>query len=204
MRLNFGEAALNDGRCYLRYDDTNPEAESQEYIDAIKEMVLWMGWKPDWITFTSDYFDKLYEFALVLIKKGLAYVDDSTKEEIKKQREERIDSPCRSRPVEENLRLFEDMRRGRFDEGAVTLRLKMDMQHDNPNMRDVIAYRIKYCAHPHIGDKWCIYPSYDYTHCIIDSLENIDYSLCTLEFEIRRESYFWVLEALDLYRPFVW
>jgi glutaminyl-tRNA synthetase len=204
MKLNFGEAAANEGKCYLRYDDTNPEAESIEYIEAIKEMALWMGWKPDMITFTSDYFDKLYEFAIVLIKRGLAYVDHSTKDEIKKQREDRVDSPWRNRPLEENLKLFDDMTKGKYDESGATLRLKMNMQHDNPNMRDVIAYRIKYCPHPHIGDKWCIYPSYDYTHCIIDSLENIDYSLCTLEFEIRRESYYWVLEALGLYRPHVW
>jgi len=204
MNLNFGEAKKHNGFCYLRYDDTNPEAEDIEYINAIEEMARWMGWSPDAITFTSDYFDKLFDYAIRLIKDGKAYVDHSTAAEIKVQREERINSPWRDRSVEENLRLFEKMRQGRYAEGEATLRVKIDMQHNNPNMRDFVAYRVKYVAHPHIGDKWCIYPSYDYTHCIIDSLENIDYSLCTLEFENRRESYFWVLEALGLYRPHVW
>lgn len=204
MNLNFGSAVAHNGKCYLRYDDTNPETEEQLYIDAIKEMALWMGWKPDWITYSSDYFDELYAFAIQLIKDGKAYVDHSTPDELKKQREDRVDSPWRDRPIEENLKLFNHMRQGRFDEGAITLRLKMDMKSDNPNMRDVIAYRVKYNAHPHTGDKWCIYPSYDYSHCLIDSLEDIDYSLCTLEFETRRESYFWVLEQLNLFRPHVW
>ena len=204
MNLNFGSAAAHNGRCYLRYDDTNPETEEQVYIDAIKEMALWMGWKPDWITYSSDYFDHLYAFAITLIKDGKAYVDHSTAEELKKQREDRFDSPWRTRSVEENLKLFEWMRQGRYAEGEATLRLKMDMQSDNPNMRDVIAYRVKYNAHPHVKDKWCVYPSYDYSHCLIDSIEDIDYSLCTLEFETRRESYFWVLEQLNLWRPHVW
>jgi glutaminyl-tRNA synthetase len=204
MNLNFGEAKKNNGFCYLRYDDTNPEAEEDEYIRAIEEMARWMGWSPDTITFSSDYFEQLYVFAVRLIKDGKAYVDHSTPEMLRKQREDRTNSPWRDRPVEENLKLFEHMRQGRYAEGEATLRCKIDMQHDNPNMRDFVAYRIKYVAHPHIGDKWCIYPSYDYTHCLIDSLEDIDYSLCTLEFEIRRESYFWLLEALNLYRPHVW
>jgi glutaminyl-tRNA synthetase len=205
MNLNFGSAAAHHGRCYLRYDDTNPETEEQVYIDAIKEMALWMGWKPDWITYSSDYFDQLYAFAMDLIKMDKAYVDHSTAEEIKKQREGRLDSPYRnSRSVEDNLRHFEMMRQGRYGEGEAVLRLKMDMTSDNPNMRDVIAYRVKFNAHPHVKDKWCVYPSYDYSHCLIDSLEDIDYSLCTLEFETRRESYFWVLEQLGLWRPHVW
>ncbi|CAD2221976.1 glutaminyl-tRNA synthetase [Angomonas deanei] len=204
MNLNFGSAKEHNGKCYLRYDDTNPEAEEQLYIDAILEMAQWMGWKPDWISFSSDYFDKLYEFAIRLIKDGKAYVDHSSPEELKKQRELREESPWRNRPVEENLLLFEHMRQGRYAEGEATLRVKADMKSDNPNMRDFIAYRVKYVAHPHVGDKWCIYPSYDYTHCLIDSLEDIDYSLCTLEFETRRESYFWLLEQLDLFRPYVW
>ncbi|CUG90595.1 glutaminyl-tRNA synthetase, putative [Bodo saltans] len=204
MNLNFGSALAHGGKCYLRYDDTNPESEEQIYIDAIEEMARWMGWSPDWVTYSSDYFDELYEFAIRLIKDGKAYVDHSTGEEVKKQREERVDSPYRNRPIEESLLLFEHMRQGRYEEGAATLRLKMDMQSDNPNMRDIIAYRIKYNEHPHIKDKWCVYPSYDYTHCLIDSLENIDYSLCTLEFETRRESYFWLLEQLEMWRPHVW
>jgi glutaminyl-tRNA synthetase len=115
-----------------------------------------------------------------------------------------MDSPWRNRPIEESLRLFEDMKKGKFEEGAATLRMKMDMQSDNTVMRDLIAYRIKYAPHPHVGDKWCIYPSYDYTHCIIDSLENITHSLCTLEFEVRRESYYRLLDDLELYKPLVW
>mmetsp|Transcript_81974 Transcript_81974/g.95782 ORF Transcript_81974/g.95782 Transcript_81974/m.95782 type:complete len:567 (-) Transcript_81974:188-1888(-) len=204
MNLNFGSALAHNGKCYLRYDDTNPETEEQVYIDAIKEMALWMGWTPDWITYSSDQFDKLYEYAIQLIKDGKAYVDHSTPDEIKKQREERLDSPWRDRPIEENMKLFQHMRQGRYDEGEATLRLKMDMKSDNPNMRDVIAYRVKYNEHPHVLDKWCIYPSYDYSHCIIDSIEHIDYSLCTLEFETRRESYFWLLEQLNIWRPHVW
>ncbi|EAN98425.1 putative glutaminyl-tRNA synthetase [Trypanosoma cruzi] len=204
MNLNFGCAVAHGGKCYLRYDDTNPETEEQVYIDAIQEMVRWMGWKPDWITFSSDYFQQLYEFAIQLIKAGKAYVDHSTADEIKKQRESREESPWRNRSIEENLLHFEYMRQGRYAEGEATLRVKIDMKSDNPNMRDFIAYRVKFSAHPHAKDKWCIYPSYDYTHCLVDSLEDIDYSLCTLEFETRRESYFWLLEQLNLWRPFVW
>ncbi|EAN76588.1 glutaminyl-tRNA synthetase, putative [Trypanosoma brucei brucei TREU927] len=204
MNLNFGCAVSHKGKCYLRYDDTNPETEEQLYIDSIHEMVKWMGWEPDWITYSSDYFQQLYEFAIQLIKDGKAYVDHSTADEMKRQRENREESPWRNRPVEESLRLFEHMRQGRYAEGEATLRVKIDMKSDNPNMRDFVAYRVKYNEHPHAKDKWCIYPSYDYTHCLIDSLENIDYSLCTLEFETRRESYFWLLEQLNLWRPHVW
>ncbi|KNH09421.1 glutaminyl-tRNA synthetase [Perkinsela sp. CCAP 1560/4] len=204
MRLNFGEAQLQGGKCYLRYDDTNPEAECDEFITSIKDMVTWLGWKPDMITYSSDYFERLRQLAIELIKKGKAYVDHSTREEVKMQRADMTESIWRNRSVVENLALFEKMRCGHFAEGEATLRLKMDMQHENPNMRDVIAYRIKYAPHPHVGSQWCIYPSYDYTHCLVDSLEDVDYSLCTIEFETRRESYYWVLEALDLYRPTVW
>lgn len=204
MNLNFGSARAHGGKCYLRYDDTNPEAEEQVYIDAIAEMVEWMGWKPDWVTYSSDYFNELYAFAIHLIKTGKAYVDHSTPDQLKQQRELREDSPWRDRSVEENLFLFNHMRQGRYAEGEATLRVKADMKSDNPNMRDFIAYRVKYVEHPHIKDVWCIYPSYDFTHCLIDSLEDIDYSLCTLEFETRRESYFWLLAELNLWRPHVW
>jgi glutaminyl-tRNA synthetase len=162
-----------------------------------------MGHKPKEITYSSDYFPQLYEFAIKLIKSGKAYVDHQTGEEIAAYREKKMNSPWRDRPIEENLRLFDDMRRGKFKEGEATLRMKMDMQSDNPCMRDLIAYRIKYTPHPHVGDKWCIYPSYDYTHCIIDALENITHSLCTLEFEVRRQSYYWLLDALEIYKPVV-
>eukprot|EP00871_Galdieria_phlegrea_P005143 jgi/Galph1/562/GphlegSOOS_G5403.1 len=204
MYLNFGYAERENGLCILRYDDTNPEAEKEEFIKSIEESVLWLGYKPAKITFTSDYFDQLYELAIELIKRGKAYVCHLKPDEISQYRERKEDSPWRNRPVEESLRLFQDMKYGKFEEGEATLRMKIDMQSPNPCMQDPIAYRIKYKAHPHIGDKWCIYPSYDFAHCIVDSLEWITHSLCTLEFEIRRDSYYWLLAALDLYRPFVW
>ncbi|XP_074326435.1 glutamine--tRNA ligase-like [Apium graveolens] len=204
MFVDFGLAKERNGGCYLRYDDTNPEAEKKEYIDHIKEIVNWMGWEPFKITYTSDYFEELYKLAVELIRRGHAYVDEQTADEIKEYREQKKDSPYRDRPIEESLKLFDDMKRGMIEEGKATLRMKQDMQSDNFNMYDLIAYRIKFTPHPHAGDKWCIYPSYDYAHCIVDSLENITHSLCTLEFETRRASYYWLLDALDLYQPFVW
>ena len=204
MFVDFGMAKQYDGVCYLRYDDTNPEAEKREYIDHIQEIVGWLGWHPWKITYSSDYFDQLYDLAVKMIKTGHAYVCHQSGEEIKESRERREGSPWRDRPVEESLQLFEDMRRGLVDEGAATLRMKMDPKNENFNMFDLIAYRIKFVEHPHAGDKWCIYPSYDYTHCLVDALENITHSMCTLEFETRRASYFWLLEVLDLYKPVVW
>uniref|UniRef100_R7W940 glutamine--tRNA ligase n=1 Tax=Aegilops tauschii TaxID=37682 RepID=R7W940_AEGTA len=204
MFIDFGLAKERNGHCYLRFDDTNPEAEKKEYIDHIQEIVKWMGWEPYKVTYTSDYFQALYEHAVELIRKGLAYVDHQTAEQIKEYREKKMNSPWRDRPIEESLQLFEDMRRGLIAEGAATLRMKQDMQNDNKNMSDLIAYRIKFTPHPHAGDKWCIYPSYDYAHCMVDSLENITHSLCTLEFDIRRPSYYWLLVALGLYQPHVW
>ncbi|XP_068643603.1 glutamine--tRNA ligase-like [Aristolochia californica] len=204
MFVDFGLAKERDGCCYLRFDDTNPEAEKKEYIDHIEEIVQWMGWKPFKITYTSDYFQDLYDLAVELIRRGHAYVDHQLPEEIKEYREKKMNSPWRERPIEESLKLFDDMRKGKIDEGKATLRMKQDMQSDNYNMYDLIAYRIKFTPHPRAGDKWCIYPSYDYAHCIVDSLENITHSLCTLEFETRRASYYWLLEALDLYHPYVW
>ncbi|KAG6764207.1 hypothetical protein POTOM_031666 [Populus tomentosa] len=198
MFVSFGLAKEREGCCYLRYDDTNPEAEKKEYIDHIEEIVEWMGWKPFKITYTSDYFQELYELAVELIRRGHAYVDHQTPEEIKEYREKKMDSPWRDRPIAESLELFEEMRRGMIEEGKATLRMKQDMQSDNGNMYDLIAYRIK------ARDKWCIYPSYDYAHCIVDSLEDITHSLCTLEFETRRASYYWLLHVLDLYQPYVW
>uniref|UniRef100_A0A8R7VBF1 glutamine--tRNA ligase n=1 Tax=Triticum urartu TaxID=4572 RepID=A0A8R7VBF1_TRIUA len=204
MFIDFGLAKERNGYCYLRFDDTNPEAEKKEYIDHIQEIVHWLGWEPYKVTYTSDYFQALYEHAVELIRKGLAYVDHQTAEQIKEGRENNLHSPWRDRPIEESLKLFEDMRRGLIAEGAATLRMKQDMQNDTRNMYDLIAYRIKFTPHPHAGDKWCIYPSYDYAHCMVDSLENITHSLCTLEFDIRRPSYYWVLVALGLYQPYVW
>jgi glutaminyl-tRNA synthetase len=171
----------------FRYDDTNPEAESSEYIQSLAEDVAWLGWRPSPTTFTSDYFAQLYELAVTLIKKGKAYVCHQSKVEIEACREvakaktadpSAVGDPCspwRDRPIADSLRLFEDMRKGKFDANAATLRLKMDMASPNPNMWDQVAYRIKYIPHPHVGAVWCIYPTYDYTHCIIDSLEHIDY-----------------------------
>ncbi|XP_038900996.1 glutamine--tRNA ligase-like isoform X3 [Benincasa hispida] len=204
MFVDFGLAKERGGGCYLRYDDTNPEAEKEEYIDHIEEIVKWMGWEPFKITYASDYFQDLYELAVELIRKGHAYVDHQTPDEIKEYREKKMNSPWRDRPVAESLKLFDEMKQGLIEEGKATLRMKQDMQSDNFNMYDLIAYRIKFTPHPHAGDKWCIYPSYDYAHCTVDSLENITHSLCTLEFETRRASYYWLLHALDLYQPYVW
>ncbi|KAL3510761.1 hypothetical protein ACH5RR_030162 [Cinchona calisaya] len=204
MFVDFGLAKERGGCCYLRYDDTNPEAEKKEYIDHIEEIVGWMGWEPFKITYTSDYFQNLYELAVELIRRGHAYIDHQTPDEIKEYREKKMNSPWRDRPIEESLKLFDEMKRGMIEEGKATLRMKQDMQSDNFNMYDLIAYRIKFTPHPHAGDKWCIYPSYDYAHCIVDSLENITHSLCTLEFETRRASYYWLLDVLGLYLPYVW
>ena len=204
MFIDFGLAAKHDGSCYLRYDDTNPTAEKTEYISHIQEIVEWMGWKPFRVTYSSDYFERLYELAVRLIESGHAYVCHQTGDEISEYREQKRNSPWRDRPAEESLRLFQRMRLGLVDEGTATLRMRMDMQNENFNMYDLIAYRIKFARHPHAGDEWCIYPSYDFTHCIVDSLEDISHSLCTLEFEPRRASYYWLLEVLGLYKPVVW
>lgn len=201
MNLSFGYAKRMGGNCYLRFDDTNPEAESIEYIESIKDNVRWMGFEPWKITFASDYFQELYDLAVDLIKRGKAYVCHETKEEMAIGREKGIESKWRNRPIEESLKLFDDMRKGKFKPGEAVLRMKGDMKSPNPCMRDMVAYRIKFVAHPHVGEKWCVYPSYDFTHCINDSLENITHSLCTLEFQPRRETYNWLLDALEIYRP---
>jgi len=204
--LNFGIAEEFNGLCNLRFDDTNPEKEDIEYIEAIKEDVRWLGY--DWgdrLFHASDYFDQLYEYAIQLIKKGKAYVDDLSPEELRQQRgtltEPGVESPYRNRSVEENLDLFQRMRAGEFPEGSRTLRAKIDMKSPNLNMRDPVMYRIKYATHPHVGDKWCIYPMYDYTHCISDSIEGITHSICTLEFEDHRPLYDWFLDELGIYHP---
>lgn len=204
MHLDFGYAKKNGGVCYLRFDDTNPEKEEKEYFDSIIDNVKWMGWEPWKITYSSSYFPQLYELAVQLIKIDKAYVCHLGKEEMREGRKTMVDSPYRNRTVEENLRLFEDMRRGKFAEGECCLRFKGDMKHDNPNMRDLVAYRVKYVPHPVAGNEWCVYPSYDFTHCLVDSIEHVTHSLCTLEFERRRESYNWLVDVLGLYRPLVW
>jgi len=190
--VNFGYAKLRGGKTYLRMDDTNPEKEEQEYISSIHECVRWLGHTPFKCTNTSDYFQRLYDVAVELIARGQCYVDDQKPEQVAEYREKRLDPPCRSRPIEENARLFREMTMGLWPEGSLTLRMKIDMQSDNPNMRDPIAYRIKFSAHPLTGDKWCVYPSYDFSHCLIDAFEHITHSICTLEFNVRRPSYDWL------------
>ncbi|MCP1660177.1 glutamine--tRNA ligase/YqeY domain fusion protein [Neisseria perflava] len=201
--LNFGLAYIYDGQCNLRFDDTNPEKENQEYVDAIKEDVRWLGFQ--WAgepRFASDYFDQLFDYAVGLIKEGKAYVDDLTAEEMREYRgtltEPGKNSPYRERSVEENLDLFYKMRDGAFPDGSKTLRLKIDMASGNVNMRDPVIYRIRRAHHHNTGDKWCIYPMYDYTHSASDAIEHITHSLCTLEFESHRPLYDWVVQNIPV------
>ena len=200
--LNFGVAKDFNGTCNLRFDDTNPEKESEEYINAIKDDVQWLGFEWAELKHASDYFDELYDFAISLIKQKQAYVDSQTMEEIQNTRgtltAEGKKSPYRDRAVKENLELFEKMKAGEFDEGSHVLRAKIDMASPNINMRDPVIYRIRKKSHLRTKDKWCIYPMYDYTHCISDSLEGITHSLCTLEFEDHRPLYDWFLSQLDV------
>jgi glutaminyl-tRNA synthetase len=202
--LNFGLAAEFGGQCNLRFDDTNPTKEEVEYVESIKEDVHWLGF--DWDGreyYASDYFGRLHEFALRLIRKGLAFVCDLSADEMRRYRgtltEPGKDSPYRNRTVEENLDLFSRMRAGEFPEGLRTLRAKIDMAHPNINMRDPVMYRILKAGHHRTGDKWCIYPSYDFAHGQSDSIEQITHSICTLEFEDHRPLYDWFLDALEIY-----
>ncbi len=201
--LNFGLAEDYGGKCNLRFDDTNPDKESVEYTESIQEDVHWLGF--DWedrLFFASDYFDQLYEYAEILIRDGKAYVDSLTAEQIREYRgtlsEPGRESPYRDRPVEENLDLFRRMRAGEFAEGEHVLRAKIDMASPNINMRDPAIYRIKHKPHHRTDDKWCIYPMYDYTHCLSDAIEGVTHSLCTLEFEDHRALYDWFLEQLPV------
>ncbi|GMH46775.1 hypothetical protein TrRE_jg6637 [Triparma retinervis] len=233
MNMNFSlafsklDVPMESRRTVFRYDDTNPEAESKEYIDSLKRDLEWLGWKPEKTTFSSDNFDFLESCAERLIKAGKAYVCFLNSVEVEAQREcckKRIGAvskgldpdkevgdagglyPGRYRDtgVEENLTRWNRMKKGFYKEGECTLRMKMDLTSSNPNMHDLMAYRIKYVSHPHAGPGRCVYPSYDFTHCICDSFERIDYSICTLEFETRREPYYWLLKELDMYRPKVY
>ncbi len=204
--LNFGLAADYRGLCNLRFDDTNPETEELAYVESIKEDVRWLGF--DWENrefYASDYFEKLYEFAVDLIKKGKAYVCDLSAEEVSIQRgtltEPGKDSPYRSRSVEENLDLFLRMKEGEFPDGSKTLRAKIDMSHPNLLMRDPVLYRIRRERHYRRGDAWCIYPTYDWAHGQSDSIEGITHSICTLEFEVHRPLYDWFLDALGVHHP---
>ena len=200
--LNFSLARENNGACNLRFDDTNPEKESQEYVDAIKENIKWLGfkWNGD-VRYSSNYFDHLYNLAMQLIQNGKAFVCSLSAEQSREFRgtltEPGKKSPDRNRSIQENLNLFERMRDGEFLDGAYTLRVKIDMESPNINMRDPIIYRIRHARHHQTGDKWCIYPTYDFTHCISDAIENVTHSLCTLEFEDHRPLYDWILNNLD-------
>jgi glutaminyl-tRNA synthetase len=201
--LNFGLALKYGGKTNLRFDDTNPVTEETEYVDSIKNDIKWLGFGWAEELYASDYFEKMYEFAVALIKKGLAYVDDSTSEEIAKQKgtptTPGTNSPFRSRTIEENLTMFADMRAGKYKDGKKVLRAKVDMAHTNMHMRDPLMYRIKHAHHHRTGDKWCIYPMYDFAHGQSDSIENITHSICTLEFIPHRALYDWFIEKLEIY-----
>jgi glutaminyl-tRNA synthetase len=204
--LNFGLAKEFGGKTNLRFDDTNPEKEEQEYVDSIMDTVRWLGY--DWegrLFYASDYFDQLYEWALKMIREGKAFVCDLTADEVRKYRgtltEPGKESPYRNRSVEENLELFERMKNGDFPDGSRTLRAKVDMASPNLNMRDPIMYRILHASHHRTGEKWCIYPMYDYAHGQSDSVEGITHSICTLEFEDHRPLYDWYIEQLGIYHP---
>ena len=201
--LNFGLAQKYGGKTNLRFDDTNPTKEDTEYVDSIKEDIKWLGF--DWAQelYASDYFDQLYQWAEELIIRGLAYVDDQTQEEISRGRgtvdKPGVDSPYRDRTPEENLRLFREMRDGRYADGEKVLRAKIDMAHPNMMFRDRLLYRIKHASHHRTGDKWCIYPMYDYTHGQCDSIEHITHSICTLEFDVHRPLYDWFIRTLGIF-----
>ena len=201
--LNFGLAKKYGGRTNLRFDDTNPVKEDTEYVDSIQQDIRWLGFEWAGVHYASDYFEQLYEWAVVLIKKGLAYVDDQTQEEIRLGRgtvtEPGKNSPWRDRSIEENLDLFERMRNGEFADGEKVLRAKIDMAHPNMQLRDPIMYRILHANHHRTGDKWCIYPMYDYAHGQSDSIEHITHSICTLEFDIHRPLYDWFIEQLGIF-----
>ena len=201
--LNFGTAAKYNGKCNLRYDDTNPGKEDMEYVKSIEEDVKWLGFNWDKRCWASEYFDMMYDYAVILIKKGKAYVDDLSAEEIRAYRgtltEPGKESAARSRSVDENLALFEEMKAGKYEDGEKVLRAKIDMASPNMNMRDPVIYRISHAEHHNTGNKWCIYPMYDFAHPVEDAIEGITHSLCTLEFEDHRPLYDWVLEEIGLW-----
>ena len=201
--INFGLAQKYGGKTNLRFDDTNPTKEDTEYVDSIKEDIKWLGFQWDKEKYASDYFDQLYEWAEELIQRGLAYVDDQTQEEISKGRgtidKPGTESPYRNRSVEENLKLFREMRDGKYADGEKVLRAKIDMASPNMMFRDPLLYRIKHASHHRTGDKWCIYPMYDYTHGQCDSIEHITHSICTLEFDVHRPLYDWFIQTLGIY-----
>ena len=204
--LNFGLADEFNGKCNLRFDDTNPTKEESEYVESIKKDISWLGF--DWEDreyYASDYFERLYEYAVLLIKKSKAFICDLNADEIRQYRgtlkTPGKESPCRSRSVEENLKLFEEMKNGKYEDGSRVLRAKIDMSSPNLNMRDPIMYRVLHETHHRTGDRWCIYPTYDWAHGQSDSIENITHSICTLEFEDHRPLYDWFLEQLEIHHP---
>ena len=204
--LNFNIADEYGGKCNLRFDDTNPIAEEEEYVRSIQDDVKWLGF--DWedrIYFASDYFQQMYDYAIQLIKNGNAYVCDLTSEDIKEARgtlqKPGAQSPYRDRPIDENLDLFERMKSGEYENSSKTLRAKIDMSHPNMNMRDPVIYRILHANHHRTADRWCIYPMYDWAHGLEDSIEGVTHSLCSLEFEDHRPLYDWYLDKLEVYRP---
>lgn len=201
--LNFGLALKYGGKTNLRFDDTNPVTEETEYVDGIKNDIKWLGFEWSQELYASDYFEKLYDFAVVLIKKELAYVDDSSSEEIASQKgtptQAGVNGPYRDRSVDENLKLFSEMRAGKYKDGEKVLRAKVDMAHPNMHMRDPLMYRIKHAHHHRTGDAWCIYPMYDFAHGQSDAIENITHSICTLEFIPHRALYNWFIEKLEIY-----
>lgn len=216
LSINFGYREFFNGWISLRYDDTNPKAEKTVYYEKILEMVQWMGYQPDVVTHASDYFDRLYQCAVELITRGKAYVCHLSRQDVAGKRKEamkgklasseddRSVSPWRDRSVDENLREFAKMKNGEYQEGEAVLRMKMDLSSDNPQLWDLVAYRVVKHPHPRTGAAWVIYPSYDFTHCLTDSFEDITHSFCTTEFINSRESYNWLCDALDLYRPVQW
>ena len=206
MCLNFGLADKYGGRCHMRFDDTNPAKEEEEFVESILEDVRWLGW--DWgehLYFASDYFNELHDYAIDLIKKGKAYVDDLDQEQIRKYRgtltEPGVESPYRERSVDDNLALFRGMKEGEFEEGTKVLRAKIDMSSGNINMRDPVLFRILKTPHHRTGEQWVIYPMYDFTHGQSDSIEGVTHSICTMEYEDHRPLYDWFLDALDIYQP---
>ena len=206
MCLNFGLADKYGGRCHMRFDDTNPAKEEEEFVESILEDVRWLGW--DWgehLYFASDYFDELHGYAIDLIKKGKAYVDDLDQEQIRKYRgtltDPGVESPFRDRSVDDNLALFRGMKEGEFEEGTKVLRAKIDMTSGNINMRDPVLFRILKTPHHRTGEQWVIYPMYDFTHGQSDSIEGVTHSVCTMEYEDHRPLYDWFLDALDIYHP---
>lgn len=202
IMINFGLADEFNGKTNLRFDDTNPSKEDQEYVDAIKEDVTWLGFDWDGLYFASDYFDEMYQRAILLIKKGKAYVDDLNAEQIREYRgtltEPGKESPYRDRSIEENLDLFDRMKNGEFDNGSKVLRAKIDMSSPNINLRDPILYRVSHATHHNTGDKWCIYPMYDFAHPLEDAIEGITHSICTIEFEDHRPLYDWVVAECEM------